>query len=132
MCIRDSLRSAFPEIAAQYTHEEMEGKTLNDIQDEADPLEQPKNFGLTPARAKIVRAAAGAAIQKFNEDDEMGAYAEVEGITDSEEMQALWSILRPHSALRSAIKRCAAEIRKRDEALAAMDKPATTQPTESV
>jgi recombination protein RecT len=91
----------------------------------AAPLDQPTNFGVTPARAKVIRAAAGAAIQKFNENDEFGAYEEVSGITDSEEMQALWSILRPHSALRSAIKRLAAEQRKRDEEMATMEVPKT-------
>lgn len=115
-----ALRAAFPEIAAQYTHEEMAGKTLNDIAEDGDPLDQPKNFGLTPARAKLVRAAAGAAIQRFNEDDEFGAFGEVQHITDNDEKQALWSILAPHSALRSALKRCAFEVARRDAELAAM------------
>jgi hypothetical protein len=35
----------------------------------------------------------------------MGAYGEVSGITDNEEKLALWGVLKPHSALRSAIKR---------------------------
>lgn len=88
---------------------------LDEPLNDADPLDQPRNFGLSPARAKVIREAAGAAIQKFNENDEMGAYGEVEGITDTDEQQALWSILKPHSALRSAIKRCAAEARKRQQ-----------------
>lgn len=71
------------------------------------PLEQPKNFGLSPERAKVVRAAAGSSLQKFNEGDEMGAYEEVSWIDDNEEKLALWSVLKPHSALRSAIKRLA-------------------------
>jgi phage recombination protein Bet len=119
-----ALRAAFPEIAAQYTHEELEGKALNDFEGE-DVIGQPKNFGLTPARAKIVRAAAGRALQKFNEDDEYGAYQEVESLQDNnEELMALWSILRPHSALRSALKRIAQEIKERDEKLAEMTPPA--------
>lgn len=73
--------------------------------DAEDPLNQPRNFGLTPARAKIVREVARAALQLFNEGDEAGAYGEVCGLTDSEEKLALWSVLKPHSALRSAIKR---------------------------
>ena len=52
---------------------------------------------------------AGAALQLFNQDDEVGAYGEVCGLTDNEEKLALWSILKPHSALRSAIKRMATE-----------------------
>lgn len=104
-----ALRAAFPEIAAQYTQEEMEGKTVNDVIDAEDPLEQPNNFGLTPARAKVIRAAAGAALQKFNEGDEFGAYGEVSAIEENEEKLALWSILRPHPTLRAALKRLHAE-----------------------
>lgn len=111
-----ALRAAFPEIAAQYTQEELAGKTIHDI-DDVDPLDQPRNFGLTSDRAKAIRKAAAAALQKFNEDDSFGAYGEVEGITDNDEMQALWSILKPHSALRTAIKAHAKEARERQEAL---------------
>jgi recombination protein RecT len=77
-----------------------------------DPIDQPRNFGLTPARAKIVRATARAALQLFNEGDELGAYGEASALTENEEKLALWSILKPHSALRSAIKRLADEERK--------------------
>ena len=72
--------------------------------DNDDPLEQVRNFGLTPERAKIVRSVARAALQKFNEGDEPGAYGEVCGLTDNEELMVLWGILKPHSALRSALK----------------------------
>jgi recombination protein RecT len=99
------------------------GEGLADIEN-AEPLDQPKNFGLTPARAKIIRAAAGAAIQKFNENDEWGAYEEVSWIDDNDEKEALWSILRPHSPLRSALKRMAAEERAKEEELT----PANEQP----
>lgn len=82
-----------------------------------EPLHQPTNFGVTPERAKVIRAAAGAAIQKFNEGDEMGAYEEVSWIDDGEEQLALWSILRPHPTLRATIKRLAKEERDRQEAI---------------
>ena len=85
----------------------------------ADPVDQPKNFGLPVERAKVIRAAANAALQKFNEGDEFGAYEEVCWIDDNEEKQALWSILKPHSALRSAIKRLADEERKKQAELEA-------------
>lgn len=85
--------------------------------DQDDPLNQPKNFGLTDARAKVVRAVARNALQLFNEGDELGAYGEASGITDNEEKEALWSILRPHSALRACIKRMAAEERAAQERL---------------
>lgn len=88
--------------------------------DAEDPLNQPRNFGLTPTRATVVRNVARAALQLFNEGDEVGAYGEVSGLTDNEEKLALWGILKPHSALRSAIKRMAeqeqaAEKRLREE-----------------
>ena len=89
---------------------------------ENDPLDQPKNLGVSPARAKVIRAAAGEAIQLFNENDELGAYGAVEAITDSDEQLALWSILKPHSALRSCIKRMAAEARKKQEEIDEMQK----------
>lgn len=86
---------------------------LNTVADEGitfdheDPLDQPRNFGLTPQRANVVRAVARAALQLFNEGDEMGAYGEVCGLTDSDEKLALWGVLKPHSALRTAIKKMA-------------------------
>ena len=121
-----ALRSAFPEIAAQYTAEEMEGKEI--VHEAEDPIDQPKNFGLTPARAKVVRATAGAMLQKFNEGNEYGAFEEWETITDNTEKEAIWSILRPHSAVRTAIKAQKEEQRKRDAELEAMGKPESTEP----
>ena len=73
--------------------------------DAEDPVNQPRNFGLLGARATVVRSIAGAALQLFNEGNEFGAYGEVAALTDNEEKLALWSILKPHSALRAAIKR---------------------------
>ena len=88
---------------------------------DGDTLDQPKNFGLTPARAVVVRACAGAALQRFNELDDDGAYGEVEGITDNAERLALWEILKPHSALRAAIKRLAAAAAEREKELRAKE-----------
>lgn len=86
-----------------------------------DPLEDQPNFGLTPQAAKVVREAARNTLQKFNEGDEYGAYQEVEELQqDDAKLMALWSVLKPHSALRSALKRVAAEIKERDAKLAAM------------
>ncbi len=119
-----ALRNAFPEIAAQYTAEEMEGK---EIHHDEDPIDKPKNFGLTPLRAKAVRLIAGTMLQRFNEGNDYGAFEEWEAITENEEKEAIWSILRPHSALRSAIKDQKEQQRQRDEALAKMTPPATTQ-----
>jgi hypothetical protein len=72
--------------------------------DPDDPLDKPRSLGLSPARYKIIRGVARTALQLFNEGDEPGAYGEVCGLTDNEEKLALWSILKPHSALRTAIK----------------------------
>jgi hypothetical protein len=44
-------------------------------------------------------------LQAYHEDNEWGAYVEFCSITDMEERNVLWAILRPHSSLRSAIKR---------------------------
>lgn len=117
-----ALRNAFPEIAAQYTAEEMEGKELHTDPEVLDAIDQPKNFGLTPARAKFVRQAAGEMLQKFNEGNEYGAFETWETIDDNDEKQAIWSILRPHSAVRTSIKRQKDEQQQRDAAIAAMPK----------
>ena len=86
-----------------------EGITFENGSDE--PVSQPGNFGLTPARYKAVRAVANATLQLFNEGDDVGAYGEASAITDTEERLALWSILKPHSALRSTLKRLGEEER---------------------
>jgi len=125
-----ALRSAFPEIAAQYTAEEMEGKELHVDPEALDPLDQPKNFGLTPNQAKKVRKTAGEMLQKFNEDNEYAAFEIWENIEDNDEKQAIWSILRPHSPLRTSIKAQKAEQQKRDAEIASMPKADATQDTE--
>lgn len=79
--------------------------------DRDDALDQKGNLGLSPARYKVIRQVAGAALQLFNENDEIGAYGEACAITDNEEKLALWAILKPHSALRSSLKRLADEER---------------------
>ena len=80
------------------------------------PLDGKAHLGLTPARAKVIRAAAKEALQKFNENDEWGAYEAVSWIDDNEERLALWRVLHPHSDLRALIKRSAeAERRKQAE-----------------
>lgn len=70
----------------------------------ADPVDQPTNLGLSSARYKIVRAVANATLQKFNEGNDYGAYEEASALTEMEEREALWSILRPHPACRRALK----------------------------
>lgn len=86
-----------------------EGITFENGSDE--PINQPSNLGLTPARYKVVRKVANAALQLFNEGDELGAYGEAAALTDNDEKLALWSILKPHSSLRSTLKRLGEEER---------------------
>lgn len=50
-------------------------------------------------------AIARAMIEKFEAGNEWGAYEEWKTVTDSEEMLKIWSILKPHSKLRTAMKR---------------------------
>ncbi len=73
--------------------------------DSDDPLNQPRNFGLKPQRATIVRSVARNMLQLFNEGNELGAYGEWCAVTDNEEKEVIWGILRPHSAVRSCIKK---------------------------
>lgn len=70
------------------------------------------HLGLSPARAKVVRAVAAAAIQKHNEGNEWGAFEELQGITDNAEKLALWEVLKPHSDLRASIKRMAEQAKE--------------------
>jgi len=98
-------------------------------EEEPDPHDQ--NFGLTPPKAKKMRASIEAAIQKFNEGNEWGAWEEVCWMWDHNDensntyKMAVWDILgKNYSSLRSAIKRCALEAEKREKAIEAM--PAAT------
>jgi phage recombination protein Bet len=120
-----ALRAAFPELASQYTAEEMEGKDIAAAHDQdTETISQDQHMGLTAARAKVLRAAAAAAIEKFNVGDEHGAYEECEPFSkDSDEALALWSTLKNHSSLRSALKRIAKEIAAKDAELAASKVP---------
>jgi hypothetical protein len=97
----------------RYTSLAILGMAASDADDDGDGgAEDPSSkahLGLTPARAKVVRAAAASAIQKHNEGNEWGAFEEVQGITDTEEKLALWAVLKPHSDLRTCIKRMAAQ-----------------------
>lgn len=73
-----------------------------------DPLEWPTDAGLTKQQYRIVRVAAGQALQAFHEDSAVGVWDAVSDL-DEEQKLVLWAILRPHPALRSCIKRLAKE-----------------------
>ena len=59
------------------------------------------------AREAIIREAAEIAIQHFKNGNEVAAYESVSGITDQEEKLYFWNYLKPHPALRAAIKKLA-------------------------
>ena len=81
----------------------------------------PESSERAPSREEVIRAAADAAIAKFNDGNEYGAYEEVCNITDTEEMLLLWNIFgKENSALRASIKKQAAEERARQAAVAQM------------
>lgn len=81
-------------------------------QSDGSALGQPKYLGLkTAQQAKVVRQAAGAALEHFNIGDEIGMWGEVCHIVDEEEKNALWMALKPFSDCRAAIKRMADEER---------------------
>lgn len=105
------------------------GEGLAELADNGgDVIDADQHFGLTPPKAKAIRKAAAAAIEKFNVDDEWGAWEEVCMFESDEEKNALWFVLKKHSSLRTSLKKSAAEQRTRDAALAAMQKPVSTEP----
>lgn len=63
-------------------------------------------------RERIIALVASTAIAKFKKGDEIGAYEEVCGITETEEKMRLWQHLQPESKLRSFIKKHAQELRE--------------------
>lgn len=71
----------------------------------SDPLDWPRYAGLTLERYNAVRAVAGSMVQEHLEDRDWRAFVEYRSLTDMEEINVLWGILRNYSSLRSAIKR---------------------------
>jgi phage recombination protein Bet len=121
-----ALRNAFPEIAAQYTAEEMEGKDLEVAQ--IVEAEAPKDWGLTAAKAKRMRASVQAAIQRFEEGNEWGVWEEVAWMWDIKDADsntykdAVWNILgKNYSAIRTLIKRLSSEQDAKDALIAQMN-----------
>lgn len=112
-----ALRKAFPEIGSEPTADEMEGKVLH--ADEAGPIRHSPTksvdpSGMTPKREKEIRDACDKAVELFRdgEGDEVAAYEQVSGLDDSEEVLFAWNYMKPHSKLRSTIKRLQAADRE--------------------
>lgn len=76
----------------------------------------PETGNPVPTRTEELEEIAAQMIEKFNAGNEWGAYEEWTQVTDSEEMLRVWSILRPHSKLRSTIKKLSEEEKKGDKA----------------
>ena len=75
----------------------------------------PETGELVLTRSEELQEIADAMIQKFNDGNEWGAFEEFKAVTDSEEILKIWSVLRPHSKLRSAIKRMNDEEKKGEQ-----------------
>lgn len=62
---------------------------------------------ITPEREQELRTACDKAVELFNngEGDEVSAYEQVSGVDEGDEVIFVWNYLKPHSKLRSAIKR---------------------------
>ena len=76
----------------------------------ATPTEGP--LDVAADRRTTIELAASLAVDKFKKGDPDGAYDEISGISDNEEKLFLWQILKPYSALRAHIQKCAAQQRE--------------------
>jgi hypothetical protein len=68
---------------------------------------------ITAGRVQQLTDACNLAIARFEEGDEVAAYEQVSGVDDGDEVLFVWNFLKPHSKLRSAIKRLQAADRAR-------------------
>lgn len=66
------------------------------------PLGEPK---VDPARVDVLVAVVDAMREAYARNDVVGAYEEYIQITDADEKTYLWSLLKPDSALRAAVKK---------------------------
>lgn len=67
---------------------------------------------MTKEREMVIRAACDMAGELFAGGDEVAAYEQVSGLTDSDEVLFAWNYMKPNSKLRSAIKRMQAADRE--------------------
>ncbi len=63
-----------------------------------------------------LRRIANSIVDLWNSGNEWGAFEAAEGISDPEEKVALWSLLKPHSKLRSRLKEMAQEAKQKEAA----------------
>ena len=102
-------RSARLETAIHHLNTE-NGEGITFDYENGQTLDQPAYLGLnTPKASAPIRRMAGAALELFNVNDELGMWGEVSEVymKGDEDAEALWLALRPFSDCRSAIKRMA-------------------------
>lgn len=68
-----------------------------------------------PTRQEELEELAMVIVDKFDAGNEWGAYEEYSTLTDNEDKLMLWGLLKPHSRVRTAIKRLGEEERAKDK-----------------
>jgi hypothetical protein len=76
----------------------------------------PETGEMVLSRNEELEEIAQSMIQAFNDGKEVAAYESWLGVTDNEEKLKVWSHLRSHSSLRSAIKRMTEADKKSEKA----------------
>jgi len=71
-----------------------------------------------PTHEEELAEIADIIVDKFENGNSWGAYEEYSTLTDNEDKLKVWSILKPHSKLRAALKEHGEAERKKQEALA--------------
>ena len=77
----------------------------------------PESCYGVPTRDEELAEIADIIVDKFEKGNEWGAYEEASAITDNDEKLKLWSILKPHSKLRAALKKMGEEEREKQNAI---------------
>lgn len=67
-----------------------------------------------PTHQEEMEDLAMGIVQKFDEGNEWGAYEDYATLQDNEDKLLVWGLLRPHSKVRTAIKRLGEEERAKD------------------
>ena len=68
-----------------------------------------------PSRDEEIEDIAMTIVQKFDDGNEWGAFEEYATLDDNDEKLKLWSLLKPHSKVRAAIKRMGEEQRAKEQ-----------------
>lgn len=79
-------------------------------------IDPESGYGV-PTRDDEIAELADIIVDKFEKGNEWGAYEEASTITDNDEKLKLWSLLKPHSKLRAALKKMGEEERTKQKEL---------------